>query len=358
MSIKLVVRNGFMKVHMAEPLLLPSLHQSIRELLLAARMQVRQAVNTAMVQTYWHIGRMIVEDEQGGARRAAYGKQVLPELGRRLSEEFGSGFSAKSLWNHRQFYLMFPNFSALRRDLTWTHYKSLLRISSEQARNWYANEAAEQGWSVRALDRQIATLYYERLLSSQNAGKARVRDEAVAKISKEAAPDPRDFIRDPYVLEFLDVQAGPGLYEKDIEQGLLDQLQKFLLELGKGFAFVARQKHVRVEDEDFFLDLVFYNYLLKCFVLVDLKVGKLAHQDVGQMDMYVRVFDQLHRSDGDNPSLGLILCSERNAAVAKYSLLADKPQLFASKYQALIPTEAELQAELVRDRGWLEANRG
>jgi predicted nuclease of restriction endonuclease-like (RecB) superfamily len=290
------------------------LHQAIRALLLAARVQVRQTVNTAMVQTYWHIGRMIVEDEQGGQKRAAYGKQVLPELAKRLSEEFGSGFSVQSLWKYRQFYQCFPILSALRRELTWTHYKSLLRIESLAARDWYAKEAVEQGWSVRALDRQISTLYYERLLSTQDQAKAQLKDEAAHHIAKDAAPDPRDFIRDPYVLEFLGVPAVPALYEKDLEQGLLDQLQTFLLELGKGFAFVARQKHLRV-------------------------------------------FDEQHRQEGDNPTLGLILCSERNAAVAKYSLLADKAQLFASKYQAVMPTEAELQAELERDRAMLEMNK-
>ena len=334
-----------------------NLHQAIRQLLLAARTQVRQTVNTTMVQTYWLIGQKIVEDEQGGHKRAAYGKQVLPELARRLGEEFGPGFDVSNLRNMRQFYLCFPIRDAVRRELSWTHYRALIRIDNPKARDWYATEAAEQGWSVRALDRQIATLYYERLLSTQDQSKALVKTEAAQQIAKDAPPDPRDFIRDPYVLEFLGAPAMPALYEKDLEQGLLDQLQKFLLELGKGFAFVSRQKHLRVEGEDCFIDLVFYNYLLKCFVLVDLKVGKLAHQDVGQMDMYVRVFDQHHRQEGDNPTLGLILCSERNAAVAKYSLLADKPQLFASKYQALMPTEAELQAELERDRALLEMNQ-
>jgi predicted nuclease of restriction endonuclease-like (RecB) superfamily len=267
---------------------------------------------------------MIVEDELGGQKRAAYGKQVLLELAMRLSEEFGAGFDVSNLRNMRQFFQSFPIRDALRLELSWTHYRSLIRIDNPQARDWYAKEAAEQGWSVRALDRQISTLYYERLLSTQDHVKAQLKDEAAHNIAKDAAPDPRDFIRDPYVLEFLGVVGAANVYEKDLEQGLLDQLQKFLLELGKGFAFVARQKHLRVEGEDFFIDLVFYNYLLKCFVLVDLKVGKLAHQDVGQMDMYVRVFDEQHRQEGDNPTLGLILCSERNAAVAKYLLLADK----------------------------------
>ena len=333
------------------------LYQGIRALLLAARTQVRQSVNTAMVQTYWHIGRMIVEDEQGGQKRAAYGKQVLPELARKLSDEFDAGFDVSNLRNMRQFFQCFPIRDALRLELSWTHYRSLNRIENAQAREWYAQEAAQQGWSVRALDRQISTLYYERLLSTQDKAKAQVKDEAVHNIAKDATHDPRDFIRDPYVLEFLGAAAVPALYEKDLEQGLLNQLQTFLLELGKGFAFVARQKHLRVEGEDCFIDLVFYNYLLKCFVLVDLKVGKLAHQDVGQMDMYVHVFDEQHRQENDNPTLGLILCSERNAAVAKYSQLADKAQLFASKYQALMPTEAELQAELERDRALLEIHK-
>lgn len=243
--------------------------------------------------------------------------------------------------------------------MSWSHFRALSRVKDAQARTWYTNEAVTQGWSVRALDRQINTLFYERLLGSQD--KAGVAAEAVALIARDAPADPRDFIRDPYVLEFLGAQPDAGLYEQDLEQGLLNQLQKFLMELGKGFAFVARQKHLRVEGEDCFVDLVFYNYLLKCFVLIDLKVGKLAHQDVGQMDMYVRVFDEQLRDKGeggDNPTLGLILCSERNAAVAKYSLLADKAQLFASKYQRLMPTEAELRAELERDRALLERARG
>ena len=340
-----------------EPISQASLYEFIRGLLLASRTQVRQTVNTAMVQTYWHIGRMIVEDEQGGQKRAAYGKQVLPELARKLSDEFGAGFDVSNLRNMRRFYQAFPIRETLSPELSWSAYLSLIRIENPQAREWYAKEAAEQGWSVRALDRQISTLYYERLLSTQDKAKAQVKDEAALNINKEATPDPRDFIRDPYVLEFLGAAAVPALYEKDLEQGLLNQLQTFLLELGKGFAFVSRQKHLRVEGEDCFIDLVFYNYLLKCFVLVDLKVGKLAHQDVGQMDMYVRVFDEQHRQESDNPTLGLILCSERNAAVAKYSQLADKAKLFASKYQALMPTEAELQAELERDRALLEIHK-
>ena len=332
------------------------LYQGIRDILLSAKTQARRAVNDAMVQAYWHVGRLIVEDEQGGERRAEYGKGVLVELSRRLSVEFGKGFAPDNLRNFRQFYLNF-SLEEIRdtvcSELSWSHFRLLMRVGQSAARAWYAKEAATQSWSVRALDRQISTLYYERLLGSPKQDG--VRDEAANKIAVEAAPDPRDFIRDPYVLEFLGVQPDAGLYEQDIEQGLIDRLQQFLMELGKGFAFVARQKRLQVEGDDFFVDLVFYNYLLKCFVLIDLKVGKLAHQDVGQLDMYVRVFDEQQRGDGDNPTIGLILCSERNAAVAKYSALSDKPQLFASKYQTFLPSEEELRVELERDRALLEA---
>ena len=335
---------------------LDKLHRQIRELLAAARGQVRRTVNDTMVQAYWHIGRLIVEGEQGGAARAAYGQGVLVALSERLTAEFGKGYSVANLRNFRQFFQTFTA-DEIRytpgSELSWSHYRLLMRVERPAARRWYGKEAAAHGWSVVALDRQIGTLHYERLLSSQD--KAGVQREAAQLIERDAPPDPRDFIRDPYVLEFLGAQPGTTLYEKDIEQGLLEQLQKFLLELGKGFAFVERQRHLRVLGDDFFIDLVFYNYILKCFVLVELKVGKLSHQDVGQMDMYVRVFDEQCRQSGDNPTLGLILCSERNEAVAHYSLLADSQQLFASRYRAVLPTEAELQAELLRDRALIEA---
>jgi len=336
----------------------PELYQQIHGILHAARQQSYRAVNTAMVEAYWQIGRRIVEHEQGGEARAAYGQGVLAALAARLTEDFGKGFTSANLRNFRQFYLTFTDEQiryALRSNLTWTHLRQLMRIDKLDARNWYMNEASQQGWSARALDRQIATLYYERLLSSQD--KAALRQEANNLIAAQTPADPRDFIRDPYILEFIDAQPGATLFESELETGLIQQLQAFLLELGKGFAFVARQKHLRVESEDCFIDLVFYNYLLKCFVLIDLKIGKLAHQDVGQMDMYVRVFEEQYRAEGDNPTLGLILCSERNEAVAKYSLLAGSQQLFASRYRPFLPSEAELQAELQRDRALLENQR-
>lgn len=328
------------------------LFELVREVLDSAQQQVRHTVNDVMVQSYWHIGRLIVEDEQGGEARAEYGKQTLKQLSEKLSVQYGKGFSAQSLWNFRQFYLEFPILSTAWRELRWSHYKILMRVKDLAAREWYANEAVSQGWSVAALDRQISTLFYERLLSSQD--QSAVRAEALVLVNQHTPNDPRDFIRDPYILEFIGAQPSATLYEKELETNLIQQLQTFLLELGKGFAFVSRQKQLRVEGDDFFVDLVFYNYLLKCFLLVDLKVGKLTHQDVGQMDMYVRVFEDQYRGEGDNPTLGLILCSERNEAVAKYSLLADSQQLFASRYRAFLPSEAELQAELQRDRAVLE----
>lgn len=342
-----------------ESALLPAdLYAQIQAVLHQARQQARRSVNQAMVQAYWQVGRLIVEHEQGGEGRAAYGARTLQLLAERLSAEFGAGFAVQSLRNYRQFYRSIAAAdirSTPWSELGWSHIKVLMRVPDAAARQWYAREAASQAWSVAALDRQIGTLYYQRLLSSQD--QEGVKAEARALIQREVPPNPRDFIRDPYILEFLDGQPQAHWYERDVEQGLLDQLQKFLLELGKGFAFVARQRHLRVEGEDAFVDLVFYNYILKCFVLIELKVGKLSHQDVGQLDMYVRVFDEQIRQSGDNPTIGLILCSERNEAVARYSVLNDSAQIFASRYQPWLPTEAELQAELTRDRALLENAR-
>ena len=337
---------------MNTPINVQPLFEQVRLVIDQAQQQLRHTVNDLMVQSYWHIGRLIVEDEQGGVARAEYGKQTLKHLSQKLSAEYGKGFSPQSLWNFRQFYVEFPILSTAWRELRWSHYKILMRVKDPAARDWYANEAISQGWNVAALDRQVSTLFYERLLSSQD--QTALRTEAATLIQQYAPTDPRDFIRDPYILEFIGAQPSATLYEKELESNLIQQLQTFLLELGKGFAFVARQKQLYVEGDNFFVNLVFYNYLLKCFLLVDLKVGKLTHQDVGQMDMYVRVFEEQYRGVDDNPTLGLILCSERNEAVAKYSLLADSQQLFASRYRAFLPTEAELQAELQRDRAVLE----
>lgn len=342
----------------AEPGPLAALYAQVRAVLAQARQVAQRNVHQVMVQSYWQVGQIIVEHEQAGRARAAYGARVLQEVASRLSAEFGKGFSVANLRNFRQFYQTFT-LDEIRytpcSELSWSHFRMLMRVPDPTARQWYALEAVSQTWSVAALDRQISTLYYQRLLSSQNQNG--VKTEANALIRRNAPPHPRDFIRDPYILEFLGGHPESSWLEKNLEQGLLDQLQKFLLELGKGFAFVARQRHLRIEDEDAFVDLVFYNYILKCFVLVELKVGKLSHQHVGQLDMYVRYFDAHIRQPGDNPTLGLILCSERNEAVARYSLLAESAQVFASRYQPWLPTEAELQAELARDRALIENAR-
>ena len=322
---------------------------NIREILLSARHTAYKAVNFAMVTAYWNIGKLIVEDEQNGNTRAEYGKAVLEELSIKLTEEFGKGFTRTNLKNMRQFYLLFPKGHTLRGELTWSHYRLLIKVKDEQARLWYMNEAAEQAWSSRQLDRQISVLYYERLLNS--ADKDSVRLEAIEKLSTLT---PQNFIHDPYVLDFLNLKDYPALHESTIEQGLIDNLQSFLLELGKGFCFVARQKLMRYEDEDFYVDLVFYHSILKCHVLIDLKLGKLTHQDVGQMDSYIRMFDDLYKHADDNPTLGLILCSEKNEAVVKYSVLAEHKQIFASKYLLELPSVQTLQEEMVRERKQLE----
>ena len=324
----------------------------LRGLIAQARAQALRTVDAVQVRACWEIGRHIVEFEQQGHARAAYGARLLPQLAERLSHEFGAGFDARNLRHMRSFFQAFPFWDAVRTELSWTHYRTLLRVDSEAARQWYMNEAIIQNWSSRALERQIGTLYYERLLSSQD--KAAVQAEA----SSQLAPlnqSPRAFVRDPVLLEFLGLPGTGRLLESELEQGLMDKLQAFLLELGKGFAFVARQQRISTESKDFYIDLVFYNYLLKCFVLFDLKTGELTHQDIGQMDMYVRIYDDLKRSPDDNPTVGIILCSQKDASVVRYSVLNDSEQLFASRYKLVLPSEDELRCELERERAALLA---
>ncbi len=313
--------------------------------------QVKQSINTAMLQSYWHIGRLIVEYEQNGEQRSSYGKKQLQYLSEQLKEKFGKGFDITNLRNMRRFYLAFPIRETLYLELSWSHYNRLSRIEKPDAKNWYHQQSIDNNWSVRALDRQINKLYYERLLSSQssNQNQERVKAEAKHKISTQAILQPQDLLRDPYVLDFLNINT-QSLTESSLEQGLLNNLQEFLLELGKGFAFVGRQQRIRTEDQDFYIDLVFYNFKLKCFLLIDLKLGKLSHQDVGQMDTYVRIYDQHHRNKDDNPTIGLILCSQKSEAVVKYSVLTDKQQLFSAKYMPYLPTVQELKHELEKER--------
>lgn len=325
-----------------------NLYAAISSVLQKARQTAYRAVNFAMVTAYWEIGRLITEDELKW-ERAEYGKQVLKNLAERLSADFGKGFDESNLRYMRLFFKTFPICDTLRHELSWSHYRRLLSVDDEKARLWYMNEAADEVWSTRQLDRQISTLYYERLLSSRE--KTSVEIEAKEKLSLIS---PLEFIKDPYVLDFLNLQDYPSLHESDIEKSLISHLQEFLLELGKGFCFVARQKRMRYENEDFYIDLVFYNSILKCYVLIDLKLGRLTHGDVGQMDSYIRMFDVLTKQPDDNPTIGLILCSEKNEAIVKYSVLNDEKQVYASKYKLTLPTEEELKLEIEKERLKLE----
>ena len=333
---------------------LDSLLEILRGLIEQGRQRALRAVDMVQVQTCWELGRHIVEFEQGGQARADYGKKLLPRLAQVLTQDFGKGFDASNLRYMRLFYQAFPIRDALRHELSWTHYRLLLRVSDPQARQWYMTEAARQNWSSRALDRQIDTLYFERMLLSHD--KAEIAAEASARIS-DLPYAPRAFVRDPMMLEFLGLPNTGKLLESTLEQSLMDKLQGFLLELGKGFAFVDRQQRVSTEFQDFYIDLVFYNYLLKCFVLIDLKKGTPTHQDVGQMDMYVRMYDDLKRGPEDGPTVGIILCAQKDASVVRYSVLQGNEQLFASKYKLVLPSEEELRAELDRERALLEAQR-
>ena len=329
------------------------LYDDISKILTENRKQAYVAVNQSMVQAYWQIGRIIIEEEQSGKLRSDYGKKVLQRLSDKLTEEYGKGFSVRTLQQMKKFYAVFPIANALRSQLTWTHYRSLLKVSGETARKWYVEEAVKGQWSSRQLERQISTHYYERLLASRE--KDGVIAEANENMSRLA---PEQFIKDPYVLEFLNLKNYPGLRETELEQALIDNLQDFLLELGRGFCFVARQKLMRFDDDDFYLDLVFYHSILKCYVLIDLKIGKLTHQDVGQMDSYIRMFDALQKNGDDNPTLGIILCSEPNETIAKYSVLSDNNQIFTSKYLYNLPTVEELQDYIQTQRRLIEERNG
>ncbi|WP_424656462.1 PDDEXK nuclease domain-containing protein [Capnocytophaga granulosa] len=318
----------------------------IKQILLQAQQKAYQATAFAMIEGFWRIGRRIVEEEQQGSIRANYGEQVIAQL----SKELGKGFSKRTLWDYKKFYLTFPNIedcAHMCAQLTWSHIRLIMRVESDQARAYYLQETAQQHWSVRTLERNINTLYYQRLLASQM--KEAVKEEMQLKTA-EFQQDPHEFIKNPTVLEFLNIPTHYAYNENELENSLINNLQQFLLELGKGFAFVARQKHIRTETQDFFIDLVFYNYILKCFVIVELKTDKITHQDIGQLDMYVRMFDDLERSETDNPTLGILLCTKTDETIAKYSVLAENKHLFATKYLPFLPTEEELAAEIEREK--------
>lgn len=326
----------------------------IKTILVQARQKAYSAINSAMVEAYWNIGKRIVEEEQNGADRAEYGKQIIQTISEELTKDFGKGFSKRTIYEMRQFYNYFPNYQIMRTvfaQLSWSHFQRVLKVSNEKARMYYLKEAAENMWSVRTLDRNISTLYYDRLLAS--ADKEFVKNEMLEK-TKKTPLNPSDFIKNPTVLEFLNLSTNKSYNEAELEKALIDNLQEFILELGKGFAFVARQEHIRTETSDFYIDLVFYNYILKCFVIVELKTNKLTHQDIGQLDMYVRMYDDLKRQADDNPTIGLLLCTETDSVVAKYSVLNENKQLFVSKYVKYLPTEEELIREIEQQKMFFE----
>lgn len=319
-----------------------SFYAEIRNILEAARYSAYRAVNFAMVEAYWQIGRRIA-DEQGNSDRAEYGARLIEDLAERLTAEYGKGFTASNLRYMRQFYQCFPIRHALRDELSWTHYRMLLRVENEAARQFYLEECVKANWSTRQLERQINSFFYERLLSSQH------KEDVSAEIFRLEPPKvPQDIIRDPYVLEFLGVQPRTDFYESDLEQSLITHLQKFLLELGRGFAFIARQKHITFDNDHFYIDLVFYNYLLRCFVLIDLKVGKLTHQDLGQMQMYVHYYERTQMNEGDQPPIGIVLCADKSESLVEFTLPESETQVFASKYKLYLPSKEELQNELQR----------
>lgn len=342
----------------------------IKQILSQAREIAYTAVNSAMVQAYWLVGKRIVEEEQGGKERAEYGEYLIKNLSDELIKEYGKGFSVQSLKNFRQFYQVFPKLmksstlqsqstlsksSTLWSQLSWSHFKIIMRVSNSKAREYYVQETAKNSWSVRMLDRNISSQYYERLLASQ------IKEPVVSEMKEKNAllqNDKYEFIKNPSVLEFLNLPDNMGHTEAQIEKAIIDNLQNFLLELGKGYAFVERQKLIRTEARDYYIDLVFYNFILRCFVLIDLKTTRITHQDVGQMDMYVRMFNDKIKGKDDNPTLGIVLCSETDQDIARYSILKGNEQIFASKYKLYLPTEKELIAEIERQKDILKLQFG
>ncbi len=316
----------------------------IRTILTNARRITCHAVNTVMVQAYWLIGKRIFEEEQKSQNRAEYGEKLLKNLSKSLTSEFGNGFSYANLKNMRQFYRTYSDSEigyTLCSQLSWSHNRLIMRIQDETARTWYLKEAAKQGWSVRELDRNIQSFYYQRVVANQLS-------QDTNTIDRKNAYDIKEFIKDPYILEFVGLPVNSNYQEKDLEKALVQNLKGFLLELGKGYSFVGEQYRISSETAHFYIDLVFYNYILKCFVLIDLKTTRLSHQDVGQMDMYIRMFDDLKKRDDDNPTLGIILCADKDETIVKYSMLQSNSQMFAAKYLPYLPTEDELKHEIER----------
>ena len=327
-----------------------SLIKDLEVLIASGRKAAYQSINQAMIDMYWNIGKRIVEEEQKGKARAQYGKALIKNLAAVLTAEFGAGFTARNLRNYRQFYLLFPEreiWHACVPNLTWTHFRSLLRVSDEDARIWYLRESSEQGWSSRTLDRNISTQYYYRLLKSPQ------KDAVIAEMKAHTVQyqkETYELIKNPVIAEFLGFKNEDSYLESDLESAILSHIRDFLMEMGRGFAFVARQQHIVTETDDYYIDLVFYNIELKCYVLIDLKMGKITHQDVGQIDMYVRMYDDLKCKEGDNPTIGILLCSETDADIARYSVLHDNDRLFMSKYLTYLPTKEQLKEEVEKQK--------
>ena len=323
----------------------------------SARDYAYQSVNIALVERNWFIGYRIAEEELKGENRADYGTEILKKLSKELKKEYGKGFDARNLYYFLKFYKMFPNIlntvcAKSNILLSWSHYRTLLQVEDEKARNWYEKETAEQIWSVRTLQRNISSQYYYRLLKSQV--KEPVIEEMKEKNKKQYLMNRLEFVKNPVIAEFLGFSIEDSYTETELETSIINNLQKFLMELGKGYAFVERQQHIRTEKGDYFIDLVFYNYILKCFVLIDLKTTQVTHQDIGQMDMYVRMYDELKKSKDDNPTIGILLCSDTDADVARYSVLHGNEQLFATKYKTYLPTEEQLKAEIESQKAIFE----
>ena len=318
-------------------------YTTIRQSIVQAQHKLTAAVNAAMVTAYWEIGEQIYK-ACGENDRAGYGKKLLEYLSQQLTAEFGQGYTVRNLRAMRQFYRCFPIRHTLCAELGWSHYRLLMRISDEKERTFYTEECAKSAWSVRQLERQIHTMYYQRLLSSQD------KPAVAAEIqTTEPKPEYEKIVKDPYVMEFLQIKPDTHVFESDLEQALINHLQQFLLELGRGFSFVARQKRFTLDGQNFYIDLVFYNYILKCFVLIDLKMGQLTHQDIGQMQMYVNYYTRELMNEGDNPPIGIVLCADKSDAIVKYTLPEGQRQIFASKYFTYLPTEEELKRELRLD---------
>lgn len=320
----------------------------MRKIIEGSQKTAHQAVNTILVQRNWLIGYRIASEELNGEDRADYGAEVIKKLSFELTKEFGKGYTKSNIYSFYSFYKTYPEIfqtpsgkSAIL--LSWSHYNVLLQVKDKIARDWYEKEAYEQTWSVRTLQRNISSQYYYRMLQTQNRN--RVENE-MKQLTADFQTDKLEFIKNPVIAEFLGLSSNTDFTESELESSILSNIQKFLMELGKGYAFVARQQHIKTEKQDYYIDLVFYNYILKCFVLIDLKTEKITHQDVGQMDMYIRMYDELKRSEGDNPTIGIVLCSDTDEDIARYSVMHGNEQLFASKYKLYLPTEEELRAEI------------